>query len=253
MFPYYLIKRQVSDIRLFTLFLSSLVLFVPFQNILFRSLLRSITIVDWDLQSLGLWLLQKEALLPVTKLAFKQGGKYLYFRDLIVRNTPIRCPYCFNLDAMYWIAINLYLIGVTGRMKRIISRVRLVSSVVKVDDVSAMVGTRYVDKVRFCGFCLRGFSEAKHPFCVCCVRYINRKSYADCGWNAVYAFKNTCKVGCSMYSICNNNRAVRIQLMLKKAMCQAIYSAALVIYNDTLPFCIQNPGISVLNFYTRLF
>lgn len=25
--------------------------------------------------------------IPVTKRAFKQGGKYLYFRDLIVRNT----------------------------------------------------------------------------------------------------------------------------------------------------------------------
>ena len=49
---------------------------------------------------------------------------------------------------MYWIAINLYLTEVTGRMKRFISRLRLVSSVVEVDDVSAMIGTRYVDSVR---------------------------------------------------------------------------------------------------------
>ena len=64
-------------------------------------------------------------------------------------------------------------------MKRLISRVRLVSSVV---DVSAMIGTRYVDRVRYSGLCIRGISEVKHPFLlVCCVRYVNRKSYADCG------------------------------------------------------------------------
>ena len=71
---------------------------------------------------------------------------------------------------MYWIAINLYLTEVTGRMKRIISRARLMSSIDEVDNVSAMIGTRYVDSVRYSGLCIRGISEVKHPILlVCCV------------------------------------------------------------------------------------
>ena len=58
----------------------------------------------------------------------------------------------------------------------------MVSSVVEVDDVSAMVGTRYVDRVRYSGLSVRGIPEAKHPvLLVCCVRYINRKPQEDGG------------------------------------------------------------------------
>ena len=94
-----------------------------------------------------------------------------------------------------------------------------------------MIRTSYIDRVRYSGFCVRGISDVKHPILlVFCARYINRKSYAERGWNAVYDFKNTYKPRCLMYGICNKNRAFsNTTHFKKKAKFLAIYVLLLFI------------------------
>ena len=60
---------------------------------------------------------------------------------------------------------------------RILLRIRPVSPVVEVDDVSPVVRTGYVDRIRYRGSGAVGVTKTKHSvFFVSCVRKVDRES-----------------------------------------------------------------------------
>ena len=62
------------------------------------------------------------------------------------------------------------------------------SSVVVVDDVSPVVRTRDVDRIRYCSFGIVGVPKAKYTvFSVGCIRYVNRKSQKSRGVTVTFS------------------------------------------------------------------
>ena len=70
------------------------------------------------------------------------------------------------------ININLHFTQLNVSVRRIHSRIRKVCSIIQVDDVSAMIGTGDISRIRYCGFGVIGVLKAEYSVLfVGCVGY----------------------------------------------------------------------------------
>ena len=89
----------------------------------------------------------------------------LYLQELDIHNTNILTVHFHFTE---------HNVGVT----RIPLRIRRMSSVVVVDDVSPVVRTGDVDRIRYCGSGVVGVPKTQHPvLLVCCVGNVQRESH----------------------------------------------------------------------------
>ena len=72
--------------------------------------------------------------------------------------------------------VNLHFTDTIVGELRILNRIRSLSSVVVVDDISPVVWAGYVDRIRYCGPCVIGVSKTQHSVrFIGCVRYVDGK------------------------------------------------------------------------------
>lgn len=85
----------------------------------------------------------------------------------------------FNLILL---TINLQFTEFVESVLTIPSRIRWVSPVVVVDNISPVYGTRYVCRIWYCGPGIAGvFKTEFSVFFFCCIRHVNRESQESCG------------------------------------------------------------------------
>ena len=186
-----------SELRYFKPKLSCFFSFLNAKQTLYLNIYRKIWLIFCLPSSLFKKCLMWPYILCINSLRFSIKHTY-YFNSVSVLNMSYYSHHhCWGIK---YRTVHFHFTEICHSVLIIISRVRRMSSVVVVDDISPVVRTCDVERVIYCGCCIVGVPKTQHSVLfVCCVGDVDRKSQERPTWPKIFIQRTLIKKILNVY------------------------------------------------------